>query len=202
MLELLVLFKDLPIQFLYLLLGLGAITENVFPPVPADIFVVLGGMLTSDGPLNLALLFLVVWIGNVAGAMTVYKLGYIYGYSFFEEGRGRRLLSSKQKTELGAFYRKRGTVAIFLARFMPGFRVAVPVFAGVVRVDFLKVSIAIGSASAIWYSLLLYAGRTIGDNLIAIINFQDNLNLYLSIGSGILLISFCIWWLRKGRGDK
>ena len=124
--------------------------------------------------------------------MTVYKLGYIYGYSFFEEGRGRRLLSSKQKAELSAFYHKRGTVAIFLARFMPGFRVAVPVFAGVVRVDFLKVSIAIGSASAIWYSLLLYAGRTIGDNLIAIINFQDNLNLYLSIGSGILLISFCI----------
>ena len=131
-------------------------------PIPADIFVVLGGMLTSDGPLNLALLFLVVWIGNVAGAMTVYKLGYIYGFSFFEEGRGRRLLSSKQKVELGAFYHKKGMLAIFCARFMPGFRVAVPVFAGVVRVDFLKVSIAIGSASAIWYSLLLYTPASTG----------------------------------------
>jgi hypothetical protein len=40
---------DLPPVLIYLVIGIGAAVENVFPPVPADTFVLLGAFLAASG---------------------------------------------------------------------------------------------------------------------------------------------------------
>ncbi|MFL2545411.1 MAG: DedA family protein [Longimicrobiales bacterium] len=194
--------KELPVALFYCLLGLGAFVENLFPPIPADTFVLLGGALAvSSGVLKVDLIFLTVCSTNIVGALIVYGIGYSYGGPYFQRKRGGKIFNHKQLEELEIFYHRNGLMALFFARFIPGFRVAVPVFAGIVRLSPVKTVVVIGSASAVWYSFLLYAGLVIGENMAAITEFQDRLNLMLGV-IAILLTAYATCWWMGSRGSK
>ena len=194
--------KELPVSLFYCLLGLGAFVENLFPPIPADTFVLLGGALAvSSGVLKVDLIFLTVCSTNIVGALIVYGIGYSYGGPYFQRKRGGKIFNHKQLEELEIFYHRNGLMALFFARFIPGFRVAVPVFAGIVRLSLVKTVVVIGSASAVWYSFLLYAGLVIGENMAAITEFQDRLNLMLGV-IAILLTAYATCWWMGSRGSK
>ena len=194
--------KELPVSLFYCLLGLGAFVENLFPPIPADTFVLLGGALAvSSGVLKVDLIFLTVCSTNIVGALIVYGIGYSYGGPYFQRKRGGKIFNHKQLEELEIFYHRNGLMALFFARFIPGFRVAVPVFAGIVRLSPVKTVVVIGSASAVWYSFLLYAGLVIGENMAAITEFQDRLNLMLGV-IAILLTAYATCWWMGSRGSK
>ncbi len=194
--------KELPVALFYCFLGLGVFVENLFPPIPADTFVLLGGALAvSSGVLKIDLIFLTVCSTNIVGALVVYGIGYSYGHPYFQRKRGGKIFNRKQLEELEIFYHRNGLMALFFARFIPGFRVAVPVFAGIVRLSPVKTVVVIGSASAVWYSFLLYAGLVIGENMAAITEFQDKLNLMLGV-IAILLTAYATCWWMGSRGSK
>ena len=194
--------KELPVALFYCFLGLGVFVENLFPPIPADTFVLLGGALAvSSGVLKVDLIFLTVCSTNIVGALIVYGIGYSYGGPYFQRKRGGKIFNHKQLEELEIFYHRNGLMALFFARFIPGFRVAVPVFAGIVRLSPVKTVVVIGSASAVWYSFLLYAGLVIGENMAAITEFQDKLNLMLGV-IAILLTAYATCWWMGSRGSK
>ena len=194
--------KELPVALFYCFLGLGAFVENLFPPIPADTFVLLGAALAvSSGVLKVDLIFLTVCSTNIVGALIVYGIGYSYGGPYFQRKRGGKIFNHKQLEELEIFYHRNGLMALFFARFIPGFRVAVPVFAGIVRLNPVKTVVVIGSASAVWYSFLLYAGLVIGENMAAITEFQDRLNLMLGV-IAILLTAYATCWWMGSRGSN
>lgn len=189
----------LPPFLVYTILGVGAALENVVPPVPADTFVVLGGLLSSQGSIEARWIFLATWGANVASALAVYGVGYRYGASFFQRDLGRWLLRPKQLERLHEFYGRWGHLAIFLTRFLPGFRAIVPVFAGVTRQPFIPVALPLALASAIWYGLLTWAGTVAGRNLEAILAWIAGLNrTFLAVALGLfVLVGF--WWYRSRR---
>jgi membrane protein DedA with SNARE-associated domain len=150
---------------LYLALGLGAALENIIPPVPADTFVILGGVFAARGTLHPGWVFVSTWLCNVLAAMGVYWAGYHYGEPFFQGGIGRWLLKPNQLAAVARFYGRWGVPAIFLTRFLPGLRAVVPVFAGVTHQRPLPVLIPLLVASAIWYGALVWLGLTAGQNL-------------------------------------
>jgi membrane protein DedA with SNARE-associated domain len=194
--------KELPVALFYCFLGLGVFVENLFPPIPADTFVLLGGALAvSSGVLKVDLIFLTVCSTNIVGALVAYGIGYGYGRPYFQRKRGGKIFNRKQLEELEIFYHRNGLMALFFARFIPGFRVAVPVFAGIVRLSPVKTVVVIGSASAVWYSFLLYAGLVIGENMAAVTEFQDKLNLMLGV-IAILLTAYATCWWMGSRGSK
>ena len=123
------------------LLGAGAALENLLPVIPADTFVVLGGFLAAQGRAAPIGVFLATWGGNVIVALLVYRAAWHYGPAFFTGGMGQRLLKPRQLQRLAIFYRRWGPWAIFLTRFLPGFRAVVPVFAGVTHQPLLPVAI-------------------------------------------------------------
>lgn len=189
----------LPPFLVYTILGVGAALENVVPPVPADTFVVLGGLLSSQGSIQARWVFLATWGANVASALVVYGVGFRYGPSFFQRDLGRWLLRPKQLERLHEFYRRWGHLAIFLARFLPGFRAVVPVFAGVTRQPFIPVALPLALASAIWYGLLTWAGTVAGRNLDAILAWIAGVSrTFLAVALGLaVLVGF--WWYRSRR---
>src|SRR4051812_24179929 len=97
-------FLALPPLLVYVVLGIGAALENVFPPIPADTFVLLGGFLAARGGPNPWIVFLATWGGNVATALLVYRLGCKHGPAFFETGFGRHLLNVHQAERMRRFY--------------------------------------------------------------------------------------------------
>ena len=188
-------FQGIPPVLLYGILGVGAALENVVPPIPADTFVVLGGFLSSAGVGSPRIVFAVTWTCNVGAALVVYRLGFVYGRPFFEHGWGRRLLSDRQLQALGRFYARWGVLAIFLTRFLPGFRAVVPVFAGVTHRRFAEVAPPVAIASAIWYGVLVWVGTVTESNLDLILQWLSDTNRVLLL-IAVVLAAFVggVWW--------
>lgn len=194
------LFGSMPPALLYAILGMGAALENIFPPVPADTFVLLGGFLASAGAGDPWWVFFVTWGANVTSALFVYRMGHRYGRPFFEHGWGRRLLSHYQLEILSSFYARWGRFAIFATRFLPGFRAVVPAFAGVTHRRFLEVAVPLATASAIWYGALVWLGAVTQQNLDSILAWLADANRVLLILALVLAgVVGWGWWRTRGR---
>ncbi len=190
---------SLPAWLTYLALGAGAALENVVPPVPADTFILLGGFLAVRGPADVAMVFLVTWLANTSGALLIYRAGHRFGPPFFDSRLGGLLLRPDQLARMRRFYRRRGTFAIFVARFLPGLRALVPAFAGVARLPLAFVAPPVIVASAIWYGGLVWLGAMAGDNIESIVAWFATVNRLLLVIAAVIAAVLLLAWLRGRR---
>lgn len=197
--EALAYLTGLPSLLVYALLGAGAAVENVLPVVPADTFIVAGGFLAGLGTVDPAAAFGVVWAFNVGAATAVYGAGRRWGPGFFRRGWGRRLLAEDQLARLASFYERWGVGAVFAARFLPGYRALVPVFAGVTGQPPGRVVAPLLAASAIWYGGLVGAGYMAGNNLDAVATAVRNMNAGLLAVAVALAVPLAVAWRRTRR---
>jgi membrane protein DedA with SNARE-associated domain len=143
------------------LIALSAV-ENIFPPVPADVAVVLGAFLARQGAVSAPLLGVLCWLGNTASAAGMYFYARAHGRRFFARGWRRKLMPPEAIEALERAYRKHGMYGIFISRFLPGVRAAVTPFAGVAGMSPARALIPAAIASAIWYAFLIAAGSFLG----------------------------------------
>jgi len=185
----------MPAALLYTILATGAALENVVPPIPADVFVVAGGILAAHGAARAWLVFLVTWIPNAASAVGVYLAARRFGGRFFRMPVARWLLRQHQLEQVGHFYARWGVLAILLGRLLPGWRSMVPVFAGVTRMSAGRAIPPLVLASAMWHGLLVYLGVLAGRNLEAIVALLSTLSGFLVwIGLALLVVLIAWWW--------
>lgn len=192
----------LPAELLYLILGGGAFLENIVPPIPADSFVVVGGLLADRGSVDPWIAFSLILVLNAAGALAVWWAGYHYGRAFFRGPVGRRLLRPRQLRRIQGFYARWGVWAIFAARFLPGLRAVVPAFAGVSHLGFWRVAPPVVVASTLWYGTLFMAGRVAAQNLTAVEEALRGVNgvllgIAVALGGGAVY-----WWAKTHREAK
>lgn len=191
----------LPEWLIYLLVGLAAALENIIPPIPADVIVVIGGVIAGAGQSNVFILFLAVWVGNVSSALATYGLGRRYGRSFFDGRLGSFLLAPRQVAALERAYSRYGFPIIFLSRFLPVFRPIVPVFAGVSRLAFWPTALPIAVASALWYGLLVYLGSIAGANWEKLLEKLQTVGGWIWLAVGILIAAVGFWWHRTRQDE-
>ncbi|HUH12361.1 MAG TPA: DedA family protein, partial [Longimicrobiales bacterium] len=194
----------LPPALIYLVLAVGAATENVFPPIPADTFVLFGAFLSGLGRADPWLVFAATWGANVASALAVYGLAYRFGDAFFASRIGRLLLQPRQLGRIGAFYERWGGAAIFGSRFFPALRALVPVFAGVSRLSFWRTALPMAAASGLWYGAIIYFGATLGRNWGAVLaGFERVSSVLVWVGAALALGVAAWWWrTRHPHGDE
>lgn len=189
---------DLPPVLIYLVIGVGAALENVVPPIPADTFVLLGAFLAETTGATALMIFLVTWVANVASAVGVYLLARRFGPDFFATNAGRWLLQPRQLQQVGGFYARWGTPAIFVSRFLPAFRALVPVFAGVTHVPLGRILLPMAVASGLWYGILVYLGAFAGRNWEAIVEVTGRVSGVL-LAVALLLVAALVWWWWRTR---
>jgi membrane protein DedA with SNARE-associated domain len=153
----------LPIGTLYVAIGVISAIENIFPPFPADIVVAFGSFLAARGKASPYSTFLVAWIGNLAGAALMYYVGRRYGSSAFMS-RLERWAGKGAEQRLMALYGRYGLPALFLSRFLPAVRAVVPPFAGAMKLPVLPVALAVGAASAVWFTFITFIAYRAGSN--------------------------------------
>jgi membrane protein DedA with SNARE-associated domain len=193
---------NLPPLLIYLVIGVGAAIENFIPPIPADTFVLLGAFISAEGRVNPWLVFLVTWVFNVAAAVAVYGLTWKYGQRFFQTKVGHFLLHPRQLRQIERFYARWGVPAILFSRFLPAFRAAVPVFAGVTHVPLRRVLPPMAIASAAWYGTLVYLGAAVGRNWEELMRFFDRFNKILIPVAAVLLVAVAVWWWKSRREEE
>ena len=192
------LIGEIPVESIYLLIAIGAAVENIFPPIPSDTFVLLGGILVDQGLLRADLVFISAWLANNVLALFVYLMGRRYGRGIFQTRWGHWLLRPHQLERLSQFYERYGTVTVLVSRFFPVFRVLIPAFAGISRLPFWRTAIPLAIASAVWYGVLLFAGIFASRNLPRVLAVFEAFNTWLLIATIVLLGGVAIlWWLSR-----
>ena len=190
---------SLPLVPTYLVLMLLSAVENVFPPVPADTAVALGAFLARRGELSVVPLAILCWLANIGSAAGTYVLARRHGAVFFREGLGRKLIGPGVLSSLEEAYRRWGTAAIFLTRFLPGLRAAVTPFAGVVGLGPVRALLPAALASAIWYAFLAWAGYALAANWAAVKTLVGDANRVLGLLALAATILVAVWLWRRSR---
>lgn len=191
--------QALPPTPLYLVIGLLAAIENIFPPVPADTAVALGAFLAGRGVLDPWAVFGITWIGNVGSAALVYAVGRRYGRGFFTGRIGRRLVSERALLHIEEAYARHGSYGILVSRLLPVWRAVVPPFAGVVGVPAGRALGSMALASALYYGALTFLVFKLGTNLELVAHAVARVNLVLGILAAALIVIAAAWFIRRRR---
>ncbi len=192
----------LPEVAAYALIAAGSTLENLFPPVPSDTFVVLGGVLADRGSLEPIPVLVTAWLANVTGAMFVFSVARRRGPEFFASRWGRRLLRPHQFDRVSSFYERHGLWAIFFSRFLPVLRVVIPTFAGFTGLGVVRTLIPIATASLLWNGLMVGAGVFASRNVARLLEILGRVNAWLIILAVLLLAGIVYWWIRSRRGGE
>jgi membrane protein DedA with SNARE-associated domain len=190
---------SLPLVPTYLVLMALSALENVFPPVPADTAVALGAFLARRGEISVVPLAALCWAANIASAAGTYAVGRRHGRGFFRDGWGRKILPPSALGALEEAYGRWGAVGIFVSRFLPGLRAAVPPFAGVAGLSAPRALVPAAIASAIWYAFLGFAGYQVAANWDAVKALVSETNRALGIAAVVLVVLAFVWFRRRSR---
>ncbi|WP_309114119.1 DedA family protein [Saccharothrix sp.] len=145
--------------------GLAIALENLFPPLPSEVFLPLAGFTASRGGMSLLAAILWTTAGSVAGALVLYYVGALLG-----RDRVRRIaekmplvkVSDVDKTE--DWFRRHGRATVFFGRMVPIFRSLISIPAGVERMPLPTFLVFTAAGSAIWNTALILAGYALGEN--------------------------------------
>lgn len=147
--------------------------ENIFPPIPSELVLPLGGFLAAQGDfpgppvIAVPLTIVAATIGSLIGAIVLYAFGAIVSESrvrSFLRDHGRWLLLSEDDyNRAERWFTDHGTQAVFIGRCIPGIRSIISIPAGVERMAMPEFLAYTAAGSAIWNTALIGAGAALGD---------------------------------------
>ena len=190
--------SGLPPAALYAALAAVSAAENVFPPLPADTVVAFGAFLAAQGQATLLGAFLSTWLGNIGGALFIYFLGRRYGAHYAHRWMAR-FGGAGRESQLQAMYERRGILALFLSRFIPGLRALVPPFAGALHVPVMRATIAIAVASGIWYGIVTWIAYRVGSDWETLQQRLRGAGLTAALVAGVIVVLAVLWIVIRRR---
>ncbi|WAC67510.1 DedA family protein [Agrococcus sp. SL85] len=172
--------------------GLAIAAENLFPPIPSEVILPLAGFTAAAGGFTLVEAILWTTIGSVVGAFALYALGRLLGHDRLAAIAGRMpLVRASDITKTTAWFARHGTKAVFFGRFLPIFRSLISIPAGIERMSIPLFLLLTLIGSAIWNTLFIMVGYTLGQNYHVIEPYMDTLQWVII---GLVLVAI-VWWV-------
>jgi membrane protein DedA with SNARE-associated domain len=137
------------------------VLENVFPPVPSEVIMGIGGILVARGEMQFWPLLLIGTLGTTVGNYFWYWLGDKFGYRRLEPFVQRRWLTLEWEDIERAilFFHKFGDWVIFLLRFSPFLRTIISLPAGLAHMRIGRFLFFTFTGSLIWNAALIMGGQ-------------------------------------------
>lgn len=193
--------------------GYGAIfaamlLENLFPPIPSELIMPLGGFYVQQGKLALLPVVLAGLLGTVIGALPWYGIGRLVNEQRIEgwlERHGRWIgISAQELQRSRTWFSRHGTALVFWGRLIPGIRTLISIPAGIEMMPLGPFLIWTSAGSLIWTLLLTLAGLALGEGYSNVEVWIDPVArvvkvLLLAAGLGSLVWLGLRTWRRRRR---
>ncbi len=187
--DLLARFSDLTPIWIYILLFAFAYVENIFPPSPSDIVIVIGGSLIGTGALSFVPALVFSTGGSAAGFLTAFALGWQFDKKLIHSGKLKFInIQSVDKVENA--FQKYGYYLIIANRFLPGTRAVISFFAGMSRLNIHVTILLSALSSLLWNSILLYLGIVFGKNVAIVDEYLGTYSNIVIIISVVIVLFF------------
>ena len=196
------LLDALPNSVLYLLLGLSAFVENIFPPIPGDTITAFGAFLVGARRLDFMGVYLSTTLGSLAGFMTLFWIGRLLGRKFFIE-KDYRLFSAQNIIQAEQWFRKYGYFLILLNRFCPGIRSIISLAGGISNLGVFRVALLALISAGAWNLIWIAIGYSLGNNWETVkekmghILFQYNISFLIIAAFVVLIFLLRMIWKRR-----
>lgn len=185
--------------WIYLIIFFFAFIENVFPPSPSDMVIVVGGSLVGASELHFMPVLISATGGSLLGFLTAFAIGWQIDKRLLHSGKIKFLtIESIEKVENA--FRKYGYFLIIANRFLPGTRAVISFFAGMSRLNIHSTVLLSAASALIWNSILISLGMVFGENIQKVDTFLSTYN-QIVIATTIVVIVFLIirYFIRKNK---
>lgn len=178
--------------------------ENIFPPIPSEVILTLGGFMTKQDGINLNIFGVIIFstIGSIIGAILLYLIGYI-----FNKDRLNKIVNSK----LGKIlhfnmnnieksynsFKTSGNLTVLYSRFIPIIRSLISIPAGMNKMNFILFLIYTSIGSLIWNTVLVILGALVGDNYMIVASIFSKYSKIILVLLIVLLIYKIIKTFKK-----
>ncbi len=169
----------LDILWVYLILFFFAFIENVFPPSPSDVVVIIGATLIADNSVGFIPVLFITSIGSALGFILMYYVGFIFGEKVIRMGK-LKFISQESLDKADEWFSKYGYYLILANRFLPGTRSVISFFTGLHELNVAKTFIYALISAFLWNLVIVTAGMKLGQNV-------ELIDKYLSTYSTIII---------------
>lgn len=170
-------------------------------PIPEDITLVTGGVISGLGYANVHIMVVVGILGVLVGDGLMFTAGRIYGHKILKVRFISRIMTPKRYAQVQEKFDKYGNRVLFVARFLPGLRTPIYITAGISRkVSYIRFFLMDGFAALISVPVWVYLGHYGAmqtDWLMAKVH-QFQLGIFFLIGIGAVILAY-FWWRKRQR---
>lgn len=167
--------------------------ENVFPPIPSELIMGLGGIAVARGSMEFWPLLAVGTIGSTLGNYVWFLVGDRLGYQRLEpivSRWGRWLTMEWEDIERASrFFRRHGQWIVFAMRFSPFLRTMISLPAGLSHMKHVKFLAFTFAGAAVWNTLLIIGGQWLNAYLAETKQWLG----WIVLGSLVLVIGAYLW---------
>ena len=186
--------------WIYAVLFLFAFIENVFPPAPSDVVLIVGAALIGSTSLGFASVFLLTSFGSAAGFILMYLVGRFFGEKVLRKGK-LKFVTPRALARLDLWFYRYGYWLIIANRFLAGTRSAISFFSGVHRLRIGKTFVCASLSALLWNLVIIYIGMTLGDKVDLIDRLLTRYNrivlIIIVVAAAALVIRYLIRFKRK-----
>lgn len=174
----------------YTALLLTMILENMNIPIPSEIVLGFAGFLVSRGIMTYWGAVAVGTLAGIIGSLASYAIGYYGGRPLLLQYGNKFWLSHKRLKQANDWFDRYGGIAIFTGRLLPGIRTFISLPAGMAKYPLKPFILYTLLGTIPWTMLLIWAGRTLGDQWENILLYDTELMIVSAI---VLLLAFLVY---------
>lgn len=174
--------------------------ENIFPPIPSEVVLTVGGFMTASTGMTMPGVIGASTAGSVSGALILYGLGRWLSVKRLEkiiEKYGKWLRLKKEDLhKADSWFDRYGVWTVFFGRLVPLIRSLISIPAGISGMKFWLFLLFTTLGTLLWNTVLVFVGEAVGENRQAImhqLNIYSNV-VYVILGLGAV---WAAWYYVK-----
>jgi membrane protein DedA with SNARE-associated domain len=189
--------RDLPPLGIYAVLFLIAWGENVVPPLPGDVAVVVAGSFVSLGIVGLVPVFAVATVGSVLGFLTVYAVGRRLGAAVHDPTR-LRWIPREPVRAAEAWLARWGLGVVAANRFLSGGRAVIALLVGASDLKRVPVALWATVSAVAWNVVLVGGGYALGAEWERVVALLRVYGRGVTVALGVVAVVLVArWWRRR-----
>ncbi len=167
-------------------------------PIPEDITLVSGGVISGLDLANPHTMCIVGLAGVLIGDSTMFLAGRIFGYRIQRIRTFRRILSPRRFSQIQRKFKQYGLSLLFVARFLPGLRSPIFLVAGMSRrIPYHTFILMDGFAALISVPVWIYLGYFFADNLDLLMEYVKDVQKLIYLCLGVVILIVLLVYLKK-----
>lgn len=186
----------------YLGIFLLILIENIFPPIPSEIILSLGGFMTTQTEMTVPLVILFATLGAVIGAFILYGIGRLVNKDVIAgwlDGKVGKILGFKPQDveKANNWFEKKGNITVLFCRCIPIVRSLISIPAGMTKMKVLPFVVYTIAGTTVWNTILVTAGHFLGEAWHKVADVVDKFGNVVLIVLIIAVVAYLFWHFYK-----